>query len=401
MATVMGPSRSSPARRECRVNHQFPQGFGALPPALVERLLTPALIVRLDVARHNVATVLALLGGDADRWRPHLKTTKLPSVWALLLDAGVRQFKVATTREAACLLELLDARDVAGDVLVAYPHTGPALRRLDELARAHPRQRLAVLVEDAAGVHEAPASLGLFVDVNPGMDRTGRPLDDTAGLVAVSRACAARLRGLHVYDGHLHDTDADARREQVHAGYGRVVALLDALGAAGVRVPEVVTAGTPALPAAAAYAGLRERGVVHRVSPGTVVFHDLRSAEENPQLDLRPAAVVAARVVSHPRAGVVTVDAGSKALAAEAGDPCAVALGHPELVARSPNEEHLPFDVTSGAVPARGTLLQLVPRHVCPTVNLADEAVLLDGERVVGVVPVQARGHELLLEPLP
>ena len=42
-------------------------------------------------------------------------------------------------------------------------------------------------------------------------------------------------------------------------------------------------------------------------------------------------------------------------------------------------------------------LVQLAPRHVCPTVNLADEAVLLDGDEVRAIVPVAARGHETLL----
>ncbi|MFM1870741.1 MAG: hypothetical protein RL398_163, partial [Planctomycetota bacterium] len=48
--------------------------------------------------------------------------------------------------------------------------------------------------------------------------------------------------------------------------------------------------------------------------------------------------------------------------------------------------------------PALGTLLHLVPRHVCPTVNLADDVVLLDHGRVVGIVPVRARGHETRAE---
>ena len=135
---------------------------------------------------------------------------------------------------------------------------------------------------------------------------------------------------------------------------------------------------------------------MHRLSPGTVVYHDLRTEELCPELELVPAAVVVARVLSHPTPTRITCDAGSKALAAEAGDPCAVALGHPELEAQGPNEEHLPFRVASGERLERGTLLSLFPRHVCPTVNLADEALLFDEGRFVAAVPVAARGHELL-----
>ena len=139
------------------------------------------------------------------------------------MKAGVRHFKVATTREAALLLETVDrllapttnagvgADDDDGaataaanpatappppprivledipdpdplcpttswpavvDVLVAYPLVGPALRRAGQLAEAHPRARLSVLVECAEAARELPPRVGCFVDVNPGMNRT-------------------------------------------------------------------------------------------------------------------------------------------------------------------------------------------------------------------------------------
>jgi D-serine deaminase-like pyridoxal phosphate-dependent protein len=60
-----------------------------------------------------------------------------------------------------------------------------------------------------------------------------------------------------------------------------------------------------------------------------------------------------------------------------------------------PSEEHLPVDAgVAGQVPALGTQLYLVPRHVCPTVNNFDEAlIVVDGE-VRGIERVTARGHE-------
>jgi D-serine deaminase-like pyridoxal phosphate-dependent protein len=67
-------------------------------------------------------------------------------------------------------------------------------------------------------------------------------------------------------------------------------------------------------------------------------------------------------------------------------------------VAQTPSEEHLPLRQArqdAEARPPRGSGLLLVPRHVCPTVNLAEQAVLLDGGRVVDVVAVSARAHDL------
>jgi D-serine deaminase-like pyridoxal phosphate-dependent protein len=228
------------------------------------------------------------------------------------------------------------------------------------------------------------------------MDRTGLDPAGADRIAAIARRAGERFRGIHFYDGHIHDVDYAERRKKAHATYARLMDLIVRLRHDGIAVGEIITSGTPTLRPALEYAPFRERGApLHRVSPGTVVFHDQRSADETPELDLVPAAVVLARVVSRPSATRVTCDAGSKSLAAEAGDPCAFVLGRPELVAGHPSEEHLPLDVTSGAAPARGTALHLVPRHVCPTVNLAEQAVLIERGRIVDIVDVAGRAHDL------
>jgi len=365
----------------------------------LDRLLTPCLLVHLDRVRENVARVLELLGGDPDRWRPHIKTTKIPEVWAELTAAGVRQFKCATTREADVLGEALAAQGVeGGDVLVAYPHVGPALTQLGRIAARHEGTRYSVLVEDADLLAAVPDTVEIFLDLNPGMNRTGVPMSDTSRILELTALAGSRFRGLHFYDGHQHEADLEARARAIHAGYDELLELRELVLASGASVPELITSGTPALLHAAGYAPFAElEGTIHRVSPGTVVFHDQRSEEENPGLDLLPAATVLTRIVSHPTGDLATCDAGSKAVASEAGDPVAVILGHPDWEATQPNEEHLPVHVP-GELPPRGTELLLVPRHICPTVNLAERAVLLEGHELVGVVDVAARAHEVLLD---
>jgi D-serine deaminase-like pyridoxal phosphate-dependent protein len=373
-----------------------PAGY-ALPGELAERALTPALVVHMGALRHNLARAIELCGGDAARWRPHVKTTKIPAVMREVARAGVRHFKCATTREAAVLLDALQSEGIAdGDVLLAYPLVGPALQRLARLAARHPRARIAVLCDVPEAVRDVPTGLGVFLDVNPGMDRTGAPLEDEPRILATAREAGERLRGLHFYDGHLHQADRGERALAVHAGYDRLLELARALERAGTPCGELITAGTPAFADALAYEGFGASGAPrHRVSPGTVVFHDARSEELCPELGLRPAALVLTRVVSHPAADLATCDAGSKSLAAEAGEPCAIVLGRADLEALKPSEEHLPLRGVPGALPSRGELLQLVPRHVCPTVNLAEEALLVENGRLVDVVPVSARAHEL------
>ncbi|MCP3977801.1 MAG: D-TA family PLP-dependent enzyme [bacterium] len=366
-----------------------------LPESVEREFLSPCLVVFLDHVRTNLQRMLAHTEGRPDRWRPHIKTTKLPEVYAELLRAGVRCFKCATPLEARRLLERVDAEGVEdADLLVAYPLAAPSMRRVARLAAQHPATRLSVLCEDPAAVAEIDPRLGIFVDVNPGMDRTGVPLERRDAIAELARRAGERFRGLHFYDGHLHGLDVATRRARAHDGYRGLNELRAELETAGMRVSELITSGTPSFLDALAFAGFESTEFVHRVSPGTVVFHDLRSEQEIPDLDLVPAALVLSRVVSRPAQGLVTCDAGSKSIAAEAGDPCAYVLGRPELRALAPSEEHLPLSVSAGHAPPRGTTLLLVPRHVCPTVNLAREALLVEGGRLVDVVPVAAGAHE-------
>lgn len=364
-----------------------------LPDDVLDQIESPALVVYLDRVRDNVRSMIGYCG-TPDRWRPHLKTTKIPEVWRELLQAGVRQFKCATLREATVFVDLAEAEGIAADLLIAYPHRGPALRRLAELAARTTNTTLSLLVEDPDLMPEVPAGVGVFVDVNPGMNRTGIPMQDGDSVGAVVRAAGERFRGLHFYDGHLHDEDLAARRAAIHRGYGRVLELAAELQADGIAVGEVITAGTPAFHHALQYAPFSASDTfVHRVSPGTVVFHDARSQIDNPDVELRPAAVVLSRIISHPASDIVTCDAGSKSVAAEAGDPCAFVLGSDALRGMTPSEEHLPLLVVRGERPPRGTPLLLVPRHVCPTVNLAEVAVLREDDGTMRVVSVAARAH--------
>jgi D-serine deaminase-like pyridoxal phosphate-dependent protein len=74
-------------------------------------------------------------------------------------------------------------------------------------------------------------------------------------------------------------------------------------------------------------------------------------------------------------------------------------IGCPEFLPSKPSEEHLPIDALEGApIPRIGDALYLVPRHICPTVNNFDHALIVMGGRIVGVERVTARGRET---PLP
>ncbi|MBS1808480.1 MAG: alanine racemase [Acidobacteria bacterium] len=358
----------------------------------IEAVMTPALLIYPEIIDANIKATLQLFNGDANRWRPHVKTSKLVFAMKKLVEQGVVNFKCATT------LELQTAADAgATDILLAYPVVGANARRVCELAAAMPEKRISALVETAEQVAAWQGSkVGLFIDVNAGMNRTGIEQERIDEIVRVAQAIVAaglEFRGLHSYDGHAGSLDTAA----VHQNYDHLLKVVDALKRVGIEVEEVLTSGTPAMPHALAYSAFTNASFVHRISPGTIIYNDCSSLRQLPdEYGYRPAAVVVSAVVSHPTAHRITCDAGHKTVSADSGVPTCAVLGHPELEPHKPSEEHLPIDVPEGMpLPAIGEYLYLVPRHVCPTVNNFDHALIIENGRITGIENVTARGREI------
>ena len=366
-------------------------GFRA---AEYERIVTPALLIDRERVAHNVMTTIGLLGGDPNRWRPHVKTAKLWYTMHMLVEAGVLHFKCATGLELRVACEA-----GARDVLLAFPLVGANAVRLHEIAQQHPGVCVSVRAESRAQIEQwRDAGIGVFLDINPGMNRTGVPQEREDEIIELCRAIVqARIpfRGLHYYDGHLSKYDIAERCSHAHRGYDRLMELVAALGKAGIETPEVITAGTPAFPCSISYAAFGDAPFVHRVSPGTVVYCDTTALKQLPaEYGYIPAAAVMTRVISHPAPEIITCDAGHKTVSADAGVPTCAVMGHPELEPMTPSEEHLPMKVNGAAAPRIGDTLFLVPRHICPTVNNFDEAVIVQSGYALRVEPVSARGRE-------
>jgi D-serine deaminase-like pyridoxal phosphate-dependent protein len=360
----------------------------------IERMLTPVLVIYLDMLNANLASTVKAAGGDPDRLRPHVKTSKLERVVRRFVELGINQCKCATTLEFATAC-------AAGmhDVMVAYPMMAENARRIEQLCAQYPDVKLSVLVDDRKHLQQWGAGVGMFLDVNPGMDRTGIDTEQPESAIAMVNAIIDSghpFCGLHYYEGHLGSIEFVERRRLAILGYERLVQLADAIEDAGTRVGEVITSGSLVFMFASTYAPFVTARYQHRVSPGAAVYGDLTALEQIPEeYGYRPAAVVASRVVSHPRCGLVTCDAGLKAVAGFAGLPNCAVLGRPDLMPQRMSEEHLTLEASTGShLPEIGSILYLVPRHAGLTVNNFDEALVVTSTSDVAMERVSARGHE-------
>ena len=102
--------------------------------------------------------------------------------------------------------------------------------------------------------------------------------------------------------------------------------------------------------------------------------------------------------MSHGSGDRFVIDAGAKALAQDVSPlmPGHGAIaGYPEAVIERLNDHHGVVGLPAGARrPAVGTVVWVMPNHVCPVVNLVDEYVVAQGGQVVGRWPVDARGRD-------
>ena len=93
--------------------------------------------------------------------------------------------------------------------------------------------------------------------------------------------------------------------------------------------------------------------------------------------------------------------AGSKSVDCCTGTPvCWVAGKSPEWEVVKFSEEHMTIDVAGGTPPVRGDVCWLITRHICCTINLADQVLLVDDGQV-SIAQVAARGHDMFLEGPP
>lgn len=358
-----------------------------------EEVASPALLVYADRVERNIRRAIEIVG-DPARLRPHVKTHKLAEIVRMHLAAGVTKFKCATIAEVE-----MTAAAGAPDVLLGYQPVGPNVQRVLALTRKFPQTRFSAVADDAAvidalarAVTAAKLKLDVFLDIDCGQHRTGVPVGDEA--IALYRRIASsqglRAAGLHAYDGHIHDSDVETRRRKADEAFAPVAALKKQLEANSLNVPAIVAGGTPTFPMHARRSGVE-------CSPGTYVFWDFGCAETMPDLPFEVAAVLLTRVVSKPSANRLCLDLGHKAVASESPQPRVKFLNLPEATAVMHSEEHLVVEAPRANEFRVGDVLYGVPRHICPTVALHSEVVVVRNARAEERWKVVARDRVLTI----
>jgi D-serine deaminase-like pyridoxal phosphate-dependent protein len=366
-----------------------------VPPFPRTDLPTPALVLDRAALERNIAKMAAFAAARGIALRPHAKTHKSSEIGRRQIEAGAAGLCCAKLGEAEAL-----AANGIGQLHLTSPVVAPGA--VARLIRLHGRiGGLSVVADHPANVRELDAAnagpwkkLPVFVDVDPGIHRTGVASPEAAVTLAAEIAGAANLilAGVQFYCGtQQHIQSFAGRRAAIAARTAYLRKVLDALRGAGHAIPVVTGGGTGSFMIDA------ELGVLTELQVGSYLFLDREYGDcelavgDAPVFE--PALFVDATVISANAAGMVTVDAGLKALSTDAGPPAVISGAPPGSRYVFMGDEHGAIVAEDGLLPGLGARVILLPGHCDPTVNLHDAYHVLDGDLVVETWPVTARGR--------
>jgi D-serine deaminase-like pyridoxal phosphate-dependent protein len=348
---------------------------------------TPALLLDLDAFEHNVRRMAGHFREHRVNWRPHAKAFKCPAIAHALRREGAIGVTVAKVSEA----EIMAAGGI-DDILIAHLVVGPSkAARLAALQRQaavratvdHPDQVGPI----AEAARAAGTTIGLLVDVNLGMNRTGVGSPEQALTLArlVAGSNGLRFDGVMGYEGHtLMIPDQAEKNQAVRAAIARLDAARKAVEDAGLPCPIVSAGGTGSYQHTAGLPGPTE------IQAGGGAFACRYYTELCKIEGHRPAISVLATVVSRPAADRAILDIGQKSISAYRTPP--VLKAYPDLPIAVLSAEHGILTVPEPLGLRIGDKVEVIPGYSDFTFVLHDRLIAHRQGRVEACWPLLGRG---------
>jgi D-serine deaminase-like pyridoxal phosphate-dependent protein len=350
-------------------------------------LVTPALILDLDVARRNIAAMAEYMRTVPAKLRPHIKVHKSPELARMQMEAGeALGLTTATVWEAVVMV-----RGGIDDILIANEVVGEEkVKALAELARD---ARINVAIDDAHNAEElsaaalkAGSTLGVLIDLDVGMERCGVRTKEEALRLAehVSKLRGLRLEGMMGYEGHcMLEPDPALRVQKAHIAMDKLMDAVDYLSQAGFESKVISGGGTGTYNITGAHPRLTE------LQAGSYVVMDAFHAQLVPGF---PVALTVLGTVISRQGHRVVFDTGRKVIGSELGLP---RLKDVPSTTAGIAEEHLLVDVDPGYPLKVGDRVEVISGYGPTTVNLHDVYYVVENDVVMEVWPIRARGAGL------
>lgn len=361
------------------------------------RLSTPALLLDVDAFDKNIRKMAGYCRTAGCHLRPHLKGPKSVNVAKRQMAAGAIGVTCATLGEA----EIMVDAEISG-VLVTSPIVTGTM--IDRLIALNSRSDALMVVADNpqivdafdAAARKSGKALAVLIDYDVGQRRTGAATEQAAVNLAarISKSNSLEYMGLQAYYGHLQGTNAfDERELAVTAQVEKLRSLSSRLAREGLELQVVSGGGT------GTFAIDLGADFFTELQPGSYPFMDAQYDKvEITKEDPRPfeiALFVQATVVSTNQAGTVTINAGMKAVPTD-GVPPWFTVGARRNCRYSPSGDEFGFvhyEKPEDDYLSVGDVIECVTPHCDTTTNLYNVLHCVQGDELVDIWPIHARGR--------
>lgn len=357
-----------------------------LPQEIKQTLETPCIVINVDIAKGNIASMQRTADDCGCALRPHIKTHKMPYFAALQLKAGAKGICCAKVSEAEVMA---DAK--IDDIFIAYPMVGEfRIKRAAALSKRVRRLILSVDSREAADLLEAYATreqirFEVRLEVDTGAGRTGAAIGKICDLALyISTLKHLELTGIYTFKSLVLQNAPTTDNAAAAAEEGRMMAeAAEAIRRAGIVLQDVSAGSTPTGKLVAA------TGCVNEIRPGTYIFNDFMMQQEKAARYGDIAARIYVTVVS-VQEGYAVIDGGTKTFPMDITPDTgpfhypgyAAVEEYPECRLRRMNEEHGMLRIPEGTTLRVGEVLTLLPIHICTAVNMQNEVWLYENGRL-------------------
>lgn len=362
-----------------------------------EAVETPCVLIDAAKMKKNIEEMADLARRNEVALRPHVKTHKVPPIARAQIEAGAAGITVAKVSEAEVM-----AGAGLEDIFIAYPLVTQA--KIRRALALNERVDLILAVDSIEGARRLSATakaegriLTVRLEVDTGLRRTGVPYEEAVEMARkIDGFEGLDLAGIYTYRGAVLDGSPTLDLEQAGLEEGRLmVSLAERMRDEGLRIRDVSVGSTPTARYAARVEGVTE------IRPGTYVFYDRMQARLGACSLEDCAAQAVVTVVSRPFEDLAIVDGGSKTFATDVPPGTSPldlegfghVLQYPGAVLERLTEEHGMLRVSSADDDLGvGDTVEIIPNHICSTVNLHDEVYLIEKDGGVEALQVAARG---------
>ena len=358
---------------------------------------TPALLIDREVMMKNIRSMQAHAVRCGVSLRPHTKTHKMPALARLQCEAGALGIAVAKIGEAEVM-----AANGLNDIFIANEPVGEIkMARLRKLAETIDISWGIDCPEHVEAAEKAfvgsEKKAEVLIEIEVGENRSGiiEEHDFLNLLAALKNAPHVHLKGVFSHDGNSYSAPSleECGRTFVES-QKRTLRFVQLARENGFECGTVSIGSTPSL--------MHDFPILPGITefrPGTYIFMDASMAAAAGTLE-HCAATVLATVISRPTPERVILDVGAKGITMQSRTKGITATpglgtikGWPGVHIHAVYDEHAIIyskEFRDGV--SIGDKVEIIPVHICPTVNLQETAYLVSDGEVVEEIPVLCRG---------